>query len=265
MFNGRNSYSKTDPDATFMRMKEDHMRNGQLKPGYNVQVGTENGFVVSYQLYPNPTDTLTLMPHLERFKKSYGRLPLSIIADKGYGSYENYRDLENYEVESLIKYPHWELEKKKRSKKYRYRTWQFAYDEDRDELTCPEGHRLTFVKEKRRWNWSRSEKLISRIYRCNDCPQCRYQALCTNREYRTVEINPDRIRLYRKARDRLKTQEGWDLYRRRGPEVETVFGQIKGNQRFRRFNTWGKQTTSCEWGLHMIGYNLKNIARKRAG
>ncbi len=263
MCDGRNSYSKTDPEATFMRMKEDHMRNGQLKPGYNVQVGTENGFVVSYQLYSNPTDTRTLLPHLEKYKKSYGRLPESVIADKGYGSYENYRDLECCDVVSLIKYPHWELEKKKRSKKYRFRTWQFAYDEERDELTCPEGQRLTFVKESYRCNWSKSEKLSTRLYRCSDCPQCPHQKSCTKREYRTIEINPERIRLYRKARDRLKTQEGRDLYRRRGTEVETVFGQIKGNQGFRRFTTWGKQVTGCEWGIHMIGYNLKNIARTR--
>jgi hypothetical protein len=245
-------------------MKEDHMGNGQLKPGYNVQVGTENGFVVSYQLYPNPTDTRTLLPHLERYQKNYDRLPASVIADKGYGSYENYRDLESCDVEPLIKYPHWEMEKKKRSKKYRYRTWQFAYDEKRDEVTCPEGKQLTFVKERLRWNWDKSEKLSSSLYRCNDCPQCPHQALCTHRAYRTVEINPDRIRLYRKARDRLRTQHGWELYRRRGAEVETVFGQIKGNQGFRRFYTWGKQTTSCEWALNMIGYNLKNIPRKRA-
>lgn len=34
----RSSYSKTDLEATFMRMKEDHMLNGQLKPAYNVHV-----------------------------------------------------------------------------------------------------------------------------------------------------------------------------------------------------------------------------------
>jgi len=90
MFDGRNSYSKTDPDATFMRMKEDHMRNGQLKPGYNVQVGTENGFVVSYAIYPNPTDSRTLLSHVDAFEKAYGRNPENLVADKGYGSYKNY-------------------------------------------------------------------------------------------------------------------------------------------------------------------------------
>ena len=58
----RNSYSKTDPGATFMRMKEDAMKNGQTKPGYNLQIGTENQFITDFRLFPNPTDTLTLIP-----------------------------------------------------------------------------------------------------------------------------------------------------------------------------------------------------------
>lgn len=86
----RNSYSKTDPDATFMRMKEDHMLNGQLKPGYNVQIGTENQFIVGYSLHQRPTDTRCLKPHLEKVKAVLGKLPGTVIADAGYGGEENY-------------------------------------------------------------------------------------------------------------------------------------------------------------------------------
>lgn len=64
IFQGRNSYSKTDHDATFMLMKEDHMRNGQLKPGYNIQAATSNQYVIDYAIFPNPTDTRTLVPFL---------------------------------------------------------------------------------------------------------------------------------------------------------------------------------------------------------
>lgn len=77
----RNSFSKTDHDATFMRMKEDHMRNGQLKPGYNVQIGTENQFIIGYSLHQRPTDTRCLKPHLEKVKAALGKLPKTIIAD----------------------------------------------------------------------------------------------------------------------------------------------------------------------------------------
>ena len=64
IFGTRNSYSKTDHDATFMRMKDDYMKNGQLKAGYNVQIATEGQYALAYSLFPNPTDTRTLIPFL---------------------------------------------------------------------------------------------------------------------------------------------------------------------------------------------------------
>ena len=101
ILNGRNSYSKTDPDATFMRMKEDHMQNGQLKPGYNVQISTSKQFIVNYTLHPNPTDTTTLPQHLEQHEKDYNQKPCCITADAGYGSEENYQYLEDKEIDEL--------------------------------------------------------------------------------------------------------------------------------------------------------------------
>ena len=86
----RNSYSKTDHDATFMRMKEDHMKNGQLKPGYNLQIATNSQFVLSYNVYQNPTDTRTMIPFLNLIQETYGHLPEYIVADAGYGSEPNY-------------------------------------------------------------------------------------------------------------------------------------------------------------------------------
>ena len=113
-FEGRNSYSKTDHDATFMRMKEDAMLNGQLKPGYNVQIGTENRYIVGYTIHPNPTDTKTMIPHLNHLKEKLGTLPENIITDSGYGSEENYEYLEENHLGSYVKYNkfHWEKKKK---------------------------------------------------------------------------------------------------------------------------------------------------------
>lgn len=254
----RNSYSKTDPDATFMRMKEDHMKNGQLKPGYNIQVGTENGFVVTFGVYPNPTDTRTLIPQLEKYKTQYNQYPENIVADKGYGSLENYTELESKEIEAYIKYPHWELEKKKRSKKYKYRSWKFEYDETKNELICPEKKVLRFIHGRTRIKGNGRQETFG-VYQCSDCDQCSERESCTSCEFRSVEFNKDRWRLYNKARERLKTENGWQLYRKRGPEVETVFGEIKGNRGFRRFQSFGTQNINCEWGIHMISYNIKGL------
>ena len=242
-----------------MRMKEDHMRNGQLKPGYNIQVGTESGFVTTYGIYSNPTDTRTLQPVLEQFYRDYSRYPENLIADKGYGSIENYVDCEKKKIAAYIKYQHWEMEKKKRSKKYRYRWWNFRYDKRGDHFTCPEGNTLRYERNKTRIRYDSTEELL-RVYVCSDSPNCHAHNQCTRSSNRRLEFNQNRYRLQQRARERLKTEKGWQFYRRRGTEVETVFGQVKGNWGFRRFNGWGNRNAACEWGLLMMAYNLKKIA-----
>lgn len=98
----RNSFSKTDTDATFMRMKEDHMKNGQLKPGYNVQISTSNQFIVKYTIQPNLTDTTTLKVHLEQHEASYGKTLKAITVDAGYGNEENYDLLETLILKAML-------------------------------------------------------------------------------------------------------------------------------------------------------------------
>ncbi|WP_258542039.1 transposase, partial [Klebsiella variicola] len=101
----RNSYSKADNDATFMRMKEDHMKNGQLKPGYNLQIATNSQFVLSYDLFQNPTDTRTLIPFLTMIQNTFGYLPEYIVADAGYGSEQNYMAIiDDFNKTPLITY-----------------------------------------------------------------------------------------------------------------------------------------------------------------
>ena len=136
----RRSYSKTDTEATFMRMKEDHMRNGQLKPGYNVQIGTENQFVTGYSIHQRPGDTSCLKAHLEGLKKSRkGRLPKVIIADAGYGSEENYEYMKNEELETYVKYNTYHKEKSRKWHKDILRIQNWYYVKERDEYICGNG------------------------------------------------------------------------------------------------------------------------------
>lgn len=108
----RNSYSKTDTDATFMRMKEDHMRNGQLKPAYNLQISTNKQFILHYSIHPNPTDTKTLESHLKGFEESYRKVPKELVADAGYGSEENYNLLKNKKIKPYVKYNYFRKDQK---------------------------------------------------------------------------------------------------------------------------------------------------------
>jgi hypothetical protein len=109
----RNSYSKTDKDATFMHMKDDHTGKGQLKPAYNLQIGTENQYIVHTDMYPNRNDTVTFPNFMNGFKKRYAKMPEKAITDAGYGSEENYDFTEANNIEPFVKYNLFEEEQKK--------------------------------------------------------------------------------------------------------------------------------------------------------
>ena len=129
ILNGRNSYSKTDTDATFMRMKEDHMKNGQLKAGYNVQITSNNQIITNYDTFPNPTDTLTLPSHLESYKELYGHAPETVTADSGYGSEQNYEYLQANDCTAYVKYNHFHQELQgERLKKYPFAAEHLYYN-----------------------------------------------------------------------------------------------------------------------------------------
>lgn len=259
MFDGRNSFSKTDPDATFMRMKEDAMLNGQLKPGYNIQIGCENGFVVGYDIFPNPTDTRTLIPHLENVKRRLGRQPACVIADAGYGSEENYAYCDRSKIQAAIKYSMWQKEQKRSWRKNRWNTDNWHYDCDSDQYECPMGKRLGFERQAQRRTGA-GYNIQVRTYRCHECMGCPQRTeCCTSNEGRTIQRNEHLLRLKAQAREFLASPEGTRLMRRRSHEVETVFGQLKANQGFRRFRLKGRLKVAVEWGLLALGYNLKQL------
>jgi len=256
----RNSYSKTDPGATFMRMKEDHMRNGQLKPGYNVQLSTEDQFIVHYSIHPNPTDTKTLIPHLKQFKKQYGLLPEVQVADAGYGSEENFQYLESNDIEAYVKPA--DFDRKQRSN-YQpanpYGTDQLVYDGNRDTFLCPAGKPM-----KRTGQYKNTENGIVKnytVYKAKGCRNCPLREKCHRQKgNRQIKINHRGRRLRAEAEKRLKTEKGVYYRKKRAADVEPVFGNIKNNKMFKRFRLKGQAKTEIEWGLLSIAHNLKKLA-----
>nr|WP_246359082.1 transposase [Paenibacillus phytorum] len=231
----RNSYSKADTDATFMRMKEDHMRNGQLKPGYNVQIGTENQFILGYSVHQRPTDTRCLIPHLEKVKSQLGKIPGTVIADAGYGGEENYDYLEQNEAIAIVKYSTYHREKSK--------VWQtdiskidnWTYNEEQDTWTCAAGQNLVFRRESKEKTESGYE-IQHRHYRSTSCEGCPLKAKCTKAEGdREIKVSMKYLRLKNQAREKLRSEEGYALTVRRMIEPEPVFGDMKNNRGFRRF------------------------------
>lgn len=135
---GRNSYSKTDTDATFMRLKDDHMKNGQLKPAYNVQISTANQYIVNYSIHDTTNDTGTLKSHLEQHRQNYGHLPQTITADAGYGSEENYQYLEDAAVLAFVKYGYFDKEQSALDERKRpFGIDKLHYDGQKDQYICP--------------------------------------------------------------------------------------------------------------------------------
>lgn len=262
-FEGRNSFSKTDEDATFMCMKEDHMRNRKLKPGYNVQIGTERQFVTGYSIHQRPGDSTCLIPHLEKVRAQLGRLPKKVIADAGYGSEENYTYLEDRAIAAYVKYGTYDREQKKRRKipeRENYWSSNWMYDQQLDEFICPQGKRLTyeFTSKIRTENGYRAKR---RVYRCADCEHCPVRTQCTRSKYgRRVRFSLKLRRFRQAASERLQSPEGKDLRSQRLVEAEAVFGQLKHNWGFRRFLLRGLDKVNTEWGLLCMAHNIAKLA-----
>lgn len=187
IFEERNSYSKTDHDATFMRMKDDHMRNGQLKAGYNVQLATEGQYALAYDVFPNPTDTRTFIPFLDHIEECFFKLPPYIVADAGYGSEQNYEDvMENRKRKPLITYNQYRKEKKKKYKDNAFNAANWEYNEEHDRFTCPNGQSVTFrytSNRTDRYGYTRTFK----VYECEDCSGCPLRSQCTKAKKGVIE------------------------------------------------------------------------------
>jgi len=256
---GRNSYSKTDTGATFMRMKEDHMGNGQLKPGYNVQLSTNNQFVVNYSLHPNPTDTKTLIPHLEQHKKLYGSMPEVQVADAGYGSEENYQYLNNHHIEAYVKPKDFDRKQKKNWQPNPFASEQLEYDGRKDVYICPAGTEMKNIGR-----YSKKENGFTKtytLYKATGCRNCPLKEACHKQKgNRVIQINHNGRKLKQQAYERLKTDKGINYRKQRPADVEPVFGNIKSNKNFKRFLLKGIDKTEIEWGLLCLAHNLKKVA-----
>lgn len=252
----RNSYSKTDKDATFMRMKEDHMRNGQLKPGYNVQIGTENQFILGYSVHQRPTDTRCLIPHLEKVKSQLGKLPGVVIADAGYGGEENYDYLEQNKISAIVKYSTYHREKSKAWQKDISKIDNWIYNTEQDIWTCAAGQTLGFHRVSKEKTESGYE-IECRHYRSAGCEGCPLKPQCTKAQgNREIKVSMKYLRLKNQARERLCSEEGYTLAVRRMTEPEPVFGDIKNNRGFKRFLLRGLPKVSLEVGWLSLAHNL---------
>ena len=252
----RNSFSKTDRDATFMRTKEDHMKNGQLKPCYNWQFSTNNQFVVNYTVTQTTTDTTTLIEHLESYKQQYGSYPETATADSGYGSEENYQFIEEKEIEGFIKFNYFHKEQTCKFKEDIFRRENHYYNPEQDCFYCPMGQKMQKIGEGKRKTSTGFEQQVS-FYQAQNCQDCPLRWGCHKAKgERIIEVNHNLERHKQKARDLLLSPEGIEHRKQRPADVEATFGNIKQNKGFRRFMLRGKEKVEIETGLIALAHNL---------
>ncbi len=267
---GRNSYSKSDNDATFMRMKEDAMGNGQLKAAYNVQHGVDSEYITWLSVGPQPTDTTTLIPFLKGMGKHLKFKYEKITADAGYESEENYAYIEDNNQLAFIKPANYEISKTRKYKNDISRIENMEYNEAEDYYTCKNNRKLTVrnVIIRKSKTGYKSEKTI---YTCEDCSNCTFKSSCIKGsnwkaplEDRVKSLETSKLfnRLRKDDLERILSKEGCELRMNRSIQVEGSFGELKQDMGFRRFLCRGKQNVLAESILLAMAHNVNKLHNK---
>ena len=267
---GRNSYSKTDHDATFMRLKEDAMGNGQLKPAYNLQHGVDSEYITWLTIGPQPTDTTTLIPFLKDAEEHLEFKYKNITTDAGYGSEENYAFLEENGQLSYIKPANYEISKTRRYKNDIGKIENMEYDAKSDVYICRNAKRL--MTDHMRHSKSKTGYVSEKtIYKCEDCSGCPYKAECikgnnckTPLEERTKTLQVARtfLKYRQEGLKRILTDEGIVLRMNRSIQAEGSFGELKQDMHFRRYISKGTSNVLAESILLAMAKNINKLHNK---
>ena len=266
----RNSYSKTDIDATFMRMKEDAMKNGQLKPTYNVQHGVDAEYITWLTVGPELTDTTTLILFLKSMEENSNFKYLKIVADAGYESEENYSFIEENNQISFIKPANYEISKIRKYKNDISRIDNMDYDSESDLFICQNGKKLIANGVKIRKSKTGYES-VKTIYICEDCSNCNYKSQCIKGnnskiplEKRTKKFETSKKfnRQRKEDLERIITDEGILLRMNRSIQAEGSFAQVKHDMNFKRFMCRGQKNVLAESILLAIAHNVNKLHNK---
>ena len=245
-----------------MHMKEDHMRNSQLKPGYNVQIGVESEYVVGVGIYSDRSDTGTLIPFLNNLSDRLNVRYKNIVADSGYESEENYVYLENKNHTYYIKPQTYEKWKKRNFKNDISKRENMYYDSENDEYICHNEKRLK-VKSTSTKASATGYKSSVTIYECENCEECKFKAKCTKSNgNKHLTVSKNFIVRRQISYDNITSEIGIKLRTNRSIQVEGAFGVLKEDYNFKRFLTRGKKSVLTEFLLLCFGFNINKYHSK---
>ena len=262
----RNSYSKTDHSATFMRMKDDPMQNGQLKPGYNVQLGIEAEYIVGADLSSDLNDTHALLPLVKRMEEKGGVKHQDVTTDSGYETEETYRGMAEREQTAYIKPQNYEKSKKGSFRQNACLWENMPYDKEKKCFTCPAGKEVRFSGNQKRKTKSGFEQTIS-VYQAEGCAGCPYKEHCTKaKENRTIKVNWEFEAARAASRERITSEQGILLRINRSIQSEGAFGVLKEDRHFRRLRRRGLQGVFAEILLYAIAFDIEKLhAKEQSG
>ncbi|MFH1916064.1 MAG: IS1182 family transposase [Nanoarchaeota archaeon] len=256
ILNGRNSYAKTDHDAVGMMMKD----KLTIKPGYNEGIAVENGIVLNYVISDNCADNVSFIPLMDGVINNLGRIPENTNADSAYGNEENHEYLEKQKIGNYLKYNSYHKEKSQSWKNKKIRLQDFTYDEKNDEFTCKNNIMLSLEKEQEeQTKTGYVRKIKNYAPKSGSCTNCPFHAKCTKGKDRSLQVGWNAERLKQQARENLNSDKGKELRKRRGYEVESVFGDEKLNKLKRRYHLRGLQKVHLETGIYYIAHNIRRI------
>lgn len=261
----RNSYSKTDKDATFMRLKDDHMKNGQLKPAYNIQCATNGNYVVDIEGFSNPADMRTLPHFMDKLLDKYPNKINRVVADSGYESEENYLYLKQKHINAYIKPSNYEIKKKRKYKKDISRKENMKYFEDNDYYLCHNNKQLEFEKNIYRKN-AYGFKSHTKVYLCKDCLKCSCSEDCIkykNKDNLKRIYISNRFEAFREESEKnITTKEGIAERMNRSIQAEGIFSYIKTGMNYSRFRHKSMAKIIAEMKLLSIAINIKKFSNK---
>jgi len=265
-FGDRNSFSKTDRDATFMRMKEDHMKNGQLKPGYNVTLAVDAEYIVGTMISQGRSDTGTFIPMMEKLHSLGYTKP---VADAGFESEENYTWCEKNGQLAFIKPSNHDQSKTKKYKSDIGKRENMLYDAENDAYICHAGHRIQAAYEKNTKSQT-GYPIVTTVYNCAHCNGCPHKTKCIKgvskapleERSKNLHVSKNFQKQRKEMEDRINTDEGILLRVNRSIQVEGAFGVLKQDMGFRRFLLRGQIKVQTEFLLLAIAFNIKKLHNK---
>lgn len=269
----RNSYSKTDLEATFMRMKDDHMRNGQLKPAYNVQIAVENYIIIHSYVSNDRTDYNTLLPVLNKHKNALMKYPNEVTADSGYSSEKNLLFLKENNIKSYIKL---QTHEKMKTRAYqedigKYYNMSSIIEEDTFYYVCHDGRKLEHIRTEVS-NKGGIERSFE-VYGCKDCSGCPHKTECLYKydeerdkdKNKVMKVNENWEELKADSNINIQSEQGIINRQIRSIQTEGSFGDIKENDKFRRFNYRSSKKVYKEFMLYAFGRNMNKYHRFMTG